>query len=90
MEQAGQDDARTRALTRLKAQRSFRSLALTAVAVLALMVGIWALGGGGYFWPIWVAFGFGVALVASGWQAYGPRQRPITEEEIRREMDEQQ
>lgn len=90
MDENGQDDARTRAVNRLRAQRSFRSLALTAVGVLALMIGIWALGGGGYFWPIWVAFGFGVALVASGWQAYGPRQRPITEDEIRREMDEQQ
>ena len=77
------------ALSTLKAQRGFRSFALTAVGVIVLMIAIWALSGGGYFWPIWVVFGLGVALVASGWQAYGPRQRPITEEEIRREMDEQ-
>jgi hypothetical protein len=83
------DDARRQALNRLKAQRSFRSLALTALGVLALMVVIWALSGGGYFWPIWVVFGLGIALVATGWQAYGPRQQPITEEDIQREMDEQ-
>jgi hypothetical protein len=89
MAEIDQDDARSRALNRLKAQRSFRSFALTAVAVMALMIVIWALGDRGYFWPIWVLFGLGIALVASGWQAYGPRRRPITEEEIQREMDEQ-
>ncbi|HET6831261.1 MAG TPA: 2TM domain-containing protein [Solirubrobacterales bacterium] len=89
MAELEQDDARERALNRLKAQRSFRGLAVTAVGVLVLMIVIWALSGGGYFWPIWVVFGLGVALVASGWQAYGPRQRPITEDDIRREIDEQ-
>lgn len=89
MAELEQDDARERALNRLKAQRSFRGLAVTAIGVLVLMIVIWALSGGGYFWPIWVVFGLGVALVASGWQAYGPRQRPITEDDIRREIDEQ-
>jgi hypothetical protein len=89
MAEIDQDDARTRAVNRLKAQRGFRAFAVTAIGIVALMVLIWALSGGGYFWPIWVAFGLGVGLVASGWQAYGPRQRPITEEEIQREIDEQ-
>jgi hypothetical protein len=30
--------------------------------------------------------GFEIALAAAGWHAYGPRHRPITEEEIQREM----
>jgi hypothetical protein len=88
-EASDQDDARRQALNRLRAQRSFRGFAATAVCVLALMVVIWALSGGGYFWPIWVVFGLGIALVASAWQAYGPRQRPITEEDIQREIEEQ-
>jgi uncharacterized membrane protein len=88
-ETTDQDDARQQALNRLKAQRSFRGFAVTAIGVLVLMVVIWALSGGGYFWPIWVVFGLGIALVASAWQAYGPRQRPITEEDIQREIEEQ-
>ena len=82
-----QTDARELALRRLKARRSFRSLLGTAIGILAVMIVIWALSGGGYFWPIWVVFGLGIALIATGWQAYGPRQGPITEDEIQREMD---
>jgi len=89
MVEPAHEDARQQALNRLKAQRSFRGLVLSAIGVLALMIVIWALSGGGYFWPIWVVFGLGIGLVATGWQAYGPRQRPITEEDIQREIDEQ-
>ena len=89
-EENGADSGvREQALRRLKAQRSFKALLVTAVGVLALMVVIWALSGGGYFWPIWVVFGLGIALVATGWQAYGPREHVITEDEIQREMDKQ-
>jgi len=84
-----ESDAREQALRRLKAQRAFRNLLLTATGILVVMIAIWALSGGGYFWPIWVVFGLGIALVASAWQAYGPRQRPITEEDIQREIEEQ-
>ena len=83
------DDAREQALGRLKARRSFKGLLISAAGVLALMIVIWALSGGGYFWPIWVVFGLGIALVATGWQAYGPRQQPITEDDIQREMGKQ-
>jgi len=85
-----ENPARELALRRLKARRSFKGLLATAVGVLAIMVVIWALSGGGYFWPIWVVFGLGIALIATGWQAYGPQQGPITEDEIQREIDKQQ
>ncbi len=89
MAEEAENGAREQALRRLKAQRAFRGLLLTAVGVLALMIAIWALSGGGYFWPIWVVFGLGIALVTTGWQAYGPRNQGISEEEIQREMDKQ-
>lgn len=82
--------ARERALRRLKAQRAFRGLVITSIGVLALMVVIWAVSGGGYFWPIWVVFGLGIALITTAWQAYGPRDHEISEDEIKREMDKQQ
>jgi Domain of unknown function (DUF1707) len=42
----------------------------------ALLIAIWALTGGGYFWPIWPLIGTGFCLVASSFQA-PPRQRQI-------------
>ncbi|HEU4600277.1 MAG TPA: 2TM domain-containing protein [Solirubrobacterales bacterium] len=89
MNESGESDAREQALRRLKAQRAFRSLLVTAAGILAVMVAIWAISGGGYFWPIWVVFGLGIALVTTAWQAYGPRERGISEDEIRREMERQ-
>jgi uncharacterized membrane protein len=87
--ESGESDAREQALRRLKAQRAFRSLLVTAAGILVVMVVIWAISGGGYFWPIWVAFGLGIALVTTARQAYGPRERGISEYEIRREMERQ-
>jgi hypothetical protein len=34
------------------------------VAVMALLVFIWATTGAGYFWPIWPAFGWGIGVAA--------------------------
>ena len=82
--------AREIALKRLKAKRSFKGLLVTAAGVIVLMIVIWALSGGGYFWPIWVVFGLGIALVTTGWQAYGSTTVPITENEIQSEMDKLQ
>jgi hypothetical protein len=34
--------------------------------VMALLVVIWAVTGAGYFWPIWPAIGWGIALLTGG------------------------
>lgn len=39
----------------------------TYVLVMALLIAIWALTGAGYFWPVWPALGWGVALLSPGW-----------------------
>lgn len=36
------------------------------VATMVLLVAIWALTGMGYFWPVWPALGWGVALLGPG------------------------
>jgi uncharacterized membrane protein len=87
MAEPEENGAREQALKRLKAQRAFRGLLVTAVGVMALMIAIWALSGGGYFWPIWVVFGLGIALITMAWQAYGPRESEITEADIERELE---
>ena len=40
----------------------------------------------GYFWPVWVIFGIGIAVVVQAWKAYGPSNR-ITEADVQREME---
>jgi hypothetical protein len=80
-----QDDKRAAAVKRIEAKRAFRfHLALYLLVNLFLIV-IWALTGHGYFWPIWPILGWGIGIVFHGWAVY--LQKPISEEDIRREMD---
>jgi hypothetical protein len=39
---------------------------------------------GNYFWPIWPALVWGIALAIHAWTVYG--QRPITDADIDREL----
>ena len=43
-----------------------RGEARAYLAVMALLVAIWALTGAGYFWPVWPALGWGVGLLSPG------------------------
>ena len=36
------------------------------VAVNVMLVAVWALSGGGYFWPVWPMLGWGLALAKGG------------------------
>ena len=76
---------REAAIKRLKAKRDFRTHVATYIIVNLLLAAIWALSGGGYFWPIWTLVPWGVGLAFHGWAAY--TERPITEEDIRKEMN---
>lgn len=81
------DERRAAAVKRLKDKRDFRSHAAAYVLVNALLVAIWALSGGGYFWPIWSIAGWGIGLAFNAWAVYFERQ--ITEDDIRKEMGRQ-
>ena len=78
--------ARKAAVHRLKAKRKFRSFFGTAIAISAFVTVVWAATGTEYFWPIWVMLGLAVSLAVTAWQAYGPAERPITEQEIQQEL----
>jgi Domain of unknown function (DUF1707)/2TM domain len=52
----------------------------TYVSVNLLLVAIWALTGGGYFWPIWPMLGWGFAVLSQGLSL----TRPRTDRERRR------
>jgi len=75
---------RQAAIKRIRAKRAFGVHATIYVAVNLLLIAVWALGRG-YFWPIWPILGWGVGLGVHYWTVHF--QRPISEDEIRREME---
>jgi len=79
------EDRREAAVKRVKAKRDFKNHLAVYLIVNIMLVGIWAFSGAGYFWPIWVLLGWGIGLALNGWTVYF--QRPITEDDIQREME---
>ncbi len=78
------EELREQALKQLKKKREFLANVFAYVIVNAFLVGIWAVTGAGYFWPIFPILGWGLGLFFHARDVY---QRPPTEEQIRREMD---
>jgi hypothetical protein len=85
------DDAaasdRERARKRLQDRREFGSHAVAFTVVNAFLIAVWAITGGGYFWPAWILAGWGVGLVLHGWDTFV--RQPITEADIDREVQRQ-
>jgi hypothetical protein len=78
-------DPRDAAIARIRAKRHVWTSAASFVVLELIFVAIWALGHHGFFWPIWPAVGFALALAGQAYQAYGGGR--ITEEQIQREME---
>jgi len=79
------DSRRAAAIHRVKAKRAFRYHVAIYVIVNALLVVVWAATGAGYFWPVWPIVGWGIG-VAAHWR-FTYFEKPISEEDIRREME---
>lgn len=90
----GEAELRERALVRLRKTAQFRAHMLTYVLVngfhVAIWAVVWAVTGFSFFWPIFLALGWGIGLAFNAWDVYyrrdGRRHAP-TQEQIRREMD---
>jgi hypothetical protein len=80
------EQARELAIQRLKVKQDFKGLVGSGALAIIVTTIIWAMGGGGDYWPKWVVLGVGIALVVQGWKAYGPSNR-ITEADVRREIE---
>jgi 2TM domain len=76
---------RQAAIKRIRAKRALGLHATIYLAVNPLLIAVWALTGRGYFWPIWPILGWGLALGLHYWTVF--LRRPISEDEIRREME---
>jgi hypothetical protein len=83
-----EDPARAAARQRLESKRGFWNYAVVFVVVSVVLVGIWAISGAGFFWPVFPIGGMGIALVLSAWGVFG--QRPITDADVDKEMERQQ
>jgi hypothetical protein len=78
------DEARKAAIERLKDKRNVQYQAVTFLIVSVVLVLIWAVSGAGFFWPVFPIAAFLLAIGFAAFNAYG--RKPITEDEIDREM----
>jgi hypothetical protein len=63
-------------LPRREPRQRDRSHERAYIATMLLLVSIWALTGGGYFWPIWPMLGWGIGVFADrGGRLRGPCRR---------------
>ena len=79
------EELRQQAIRNLKKKRDFRGHLFIYVAVNAVLVVIWAITSGGFFWPIFPILGWGIGVAANAWDVYG--RKPISEDEIARETE---
>ncbi len=82
-EKSAVDSEREAARKQVQKRRNLQGGVVAYVVVNAFLVAIWAMGGGGSFWPAWVMAGWGVALLLGLWDYY---RGPVTEADVDREM----
>ena len=78
-------DLREEARKRVTKKRDLGAHLVVYVVVNTMVVVLWALTGGGYFWPAWLMVCWGVGLVLNIWDVYF--RRPVTEHDVEREME---
>ena len=81
------DQARADARKRLEDKRGFWNFAAVFVIVSAMLIGIWAISGSGFFWPVFPIGGMAIGLAFSAWGVFGEKQ--ITEADVDREVERQ-
>jgi len=86
VETGSSDELREQAIASLRKKREFRSHLLTYLAVNAMLILIWALTDGGFFWPIFPILGWAIfGLIPHAYEVY--YRKPFSEDQIRREAE---
>jgi hypothetical protein len=87
-ETTGRDErtVRERALERIENKQEFHAHLLAYVLVNAMLVGIWAVTGAGFFWPVFPLLGWGIGIGFHAWDTYrvGEPSEAQIEREVRR------
>jgi hypothetical protein len=78
------DHLRELAVERIERKREFHAHLLAYVLVNAMLIGIWAASGAGFFWPVFPIMGWGIGIGFHAWDTY--RRPEPTEDQIEREM----
>jgi 4-hydroxybenzoate polyprenyltransferase len=82
------DADRDIARKRIKGRREFAATTVTLVVIEAVLILIWFITGAPrYFWPLWPAIGFAIAIVFTGLNAYGLLNRDVTDGDIDAELN---
>ena len=83
-------DVRTAALKSLRRKREFKDHVITYITVNSVLIAIWlitaVLWDAWFPWPIFPLAGWGIGLALHAWSTFGPTSKPITEEDIEREV----
>ena len=75
---------RDAARRRVRARRDLSSRIVGFIVISAVLVVIWAINGGAYFWPGWIIGIIGALLLLQVWRRLG--RRPLTEDDVDAEM----
>ena len=76
---------RAAARKRIEKRRGLQGAFVAYVVVNAFLVVVWALTGGGYFWPAWIMAGWGVGMLLGLWDYLrGPINDADVDAEVRR------
>jgi hypothetical protein len=78
------NDIRERAIAQLKKRRDFKAHVLVYVLMNSFLVTIWAFTSHGFFWPVFIMFGWGIGLLMNAWDVYFGQD--FDEAHIQREM----
>ena len=76
---------RDRALERIEKKQEFHAHLLAYVLVNAMLIGIWAVTGAGFFWPVFPLLGWGIGIGFHAWDTY--RLGEPSERQIQREIE---
>jgi hypothetical protein len=79
------EELRDRAIQLLRKKSDLRAHLLAYVLINAFLVGIWAVTGAGFFWPVFPIMGWGIGVAFNVWDVY--RRQAPTEEQVHREME---